>query len=252
MILNQSEKTGGLPYASSSRDYFHSFMNIFGMVDLGFSGNPFTWSNHREWRSLIKQRLDRGLASTQWIHLFPTFSIIHLPAISSDHNPLLLDTITPYHQLPKPFCFEEFWTKHPDCMSTIQVAWDSSFLGTSGNVLSKKLKSIKAALKMWNSLYFGNIQKKKKKKKKKINTLLVDRAQQSTHLSHPIQEELVLQKALDDLYLQEEILWKSKSQETWLTCKDLNTKFFHLSTLIKRRWNAIDFLKLSFGDWTSD
>jgi hypothetical protein len=98
----------------------------------------------------------------------------------------------------------------------------------------------------------GIYRKKKKKKKKIYNVFVFDRAQQSTHLSHPIQEELVLQKALDDLYLQEEILWKSKSQETWLTCKDLNTKFFHLSTLIKRRWNAIDFLKLSFGDWTSD
>lgn len=103
---------------------------------------------------------------------------------------------------------------------------------------------------MWNSLSFGNIQKKKKK----ISTLssLVNRALQSTHLSHPIQKELVLQKALDDLYLQGEILWKSKSQATWLTCKDLNTKFFHLSTLIKRRQNAIDFLKLSSGNWTSD
>jgi hypothetical protein len=23
------------------------FIDTFGMVDLGFSGNPYTWSNHR-------------------------------------------------------------------------------------------------------------------------------------------------------------------------------------------------------------
>jgi hypothetical protein len=32
----------------------------------------------------------------------------------------------------------------------------------------------------------------------------------------------------------------------------LNTKYFHVSTLIKRRRNAIDFLKLSSGAWVSD
>ena len=60
-----------------------------------------------------------------------------------------------------------------------------------------------------------------------------------------------LQKSLDDLLLQEESLWRNKSRETWLTCKDLNTKFFHTSTIIKRRRNAIDFLKLPSGVWSS-
>jgi hypothetical protein len=42
MILSQQDKMGGLPYASSSTDYFHEFVNSFGLVDLGFTGNPFT------------------------------------------------------------------------------------------------------------------------------------------------------------------------------------------------------------------
>jgi hypothetical protein len=50
MILGQSEKSGGLPYACSFRYFFRDFLNTFGMVDLGFSGNPYTWSNHREGR----------------------------------------------------------------------------------------------------------------------------------------------------------------------------------------------------------
>jgi hypothetical protein len=57
---------------------------------------------------------------------------------------------------------------------------------------------------------------------------------------------------LDSLYLQEGILWRSKFRDTWLTCKDLHTKYFHLSTLIKHRQNAIDFLKLNTGAWISD
>jgi hypothetical protein len=56
---------------------------------------------------------------------------------------------------------------------------------------------------------------------------------------------------MDNLFLQKESLWRNKSKETWLTCKDLNTRFFHTSTIIKRRRNAIDFLKLPSGSWSS-
>jgi hypothetical protein len=42
MILSQSEKYGGRPYACSSNDAFHCFLDSFGMIDLRFSGNPFT------------------------------------------------------------------------------------------------------------------------------------------------------------------------------------------------------------------
>jgi hypothetical protein len=56
---------------------------------------------------------------------------------------------------------------------------------------------------------------------------------------------------LDNLLIKEESLWRSKSRESWLTCKDLNTKYFHLSTLIRRRSNAVNFLKLDSGVWVS-
>jgi hypothetical protein len=76
--------------------------------------------------------------------------------------------------------------------------------------------------------------------------------QQSTTLSFVSAREQGLQRHIDDLRRHEEVLWRNKSREQWLTCKDLNTKFFHLSTLIKRRRNAIDFLKLPTGAWISD
>jgi hypothetical protein len=61
-----------------------------------------------------------------------------------------------------------------------------------------------------------------------------------------------LKKNLNDLLLKEESLWRSKSKETWLQCRDLNTKYFHSSTLIRRRSNAVNFLKTSNGAWVSD
>lgn len=51
-ILHQSDKLGGRPVAHSSRDGFHDMVHRNGLIDLGFSGNPFTWNNKR-WVKLI-------------------------------------------------------------------------------------------------------------------------------------------------------------------------------------------------------
>jgi len=95
IIVDQSEKFGGRPFVCSSADPFRLFINNNEMVDLGFFGNPFTWSNNRDGVHLFKERLDRVLASPQCIHLFPYFSIQHLPTITFNHNHLLLQTTTP-------------------------------------------------------------------------------------------------------------------------------------------------------------
>ncbi|GLT54205.1 hypothetical protein SLA2020_274230 [Shorea laevis] len=80
----------------------------------------------------------------------------------------------------------------------------------------------------------------------------IDMVQQATADPNSQALEKKLKSDLENLLIQEETLWRNKSRETWLTCKDLNTKFFHTSTLIRRRSNAVDFLKTNSGNWTSD
>jgi hypothetical protein len=96
-------------------------------------------------------------------------------------------------------------------------------------------------------LHFGNIQAKIKSALSKI-----DQVQCSPPSSQASLHESLLKKDLDGLLIKEESLWRSKSRETWLQCKDLNTRFFHTSTSIRRRANAINFLKTSKGAWVSD
>lgn len=50
---------------------------------------------------------------------------------------------------------------------------------------------------------------------------------------------------------QEEILWFQKSRLDALKDVDHNTKFFHLSTIIRRRRNRIDMLLDGEGNWIS-
>jgi hypothetical protein len=44
-------------------------------------------------------------------------------------------------------------------------------------------------------------------------------------------------------------VWRQKSRETWLKEGDRNSRFFHLSTIIRRKHNSIDAIKYDFGDW---
>jgi hypothetical protein len=246
-VIDQSEKMGGRPVASSSHCPFKHFIDHLGLVDLGFVGNPFTWSNNRQGFETIKERLDRSLATLDWVHLHPKFSLIHLPASIFDHNPISLNTNTSSLYLPRPFKFEEFWTLDPTCGLVIKAAWKHFVSGSPAVCLVKKLAQTKAALKRWNTQHFGKIQTKIK------STLFkIDQVQQAPPCPQATLQESLLKKNLNDLLLKEESLWRSKYRETWLQCRDLNTKYFHSSTLIRRRSNAVNFLKISNGAWVSD
>ena len=168
-VLNQYEKKGGRPMASSSSCPFKNFIDRYGMIDLGFAGNSFTWSNNRQGQNSIKERLDRSLATIQWIHLHPKFSLIHILAFSFDHNSILFNTASSSLFLPRPFRFEEFWTKGPSCGLIIGAAWKLVVSGNLAFCLVKKLKHTQVALKRYNSLHFGNIQEKIKSTMTKID-----------------------------------------------------------------------------------
>jgi hypothetical protein len=134
-VLDQSEKLRGGPVASSSHCPFKHFIDHHGLLDLGFVGNPFTWSNNRKGLETIKERLDKGLASIDWIHLHPEFSLLHIPATHSDHNPISLNTNFSSACLSRPFRFEEFWTKDPTCGIVIAAAWKLSLMFLQLSVL---------------------------------------------------------------------------------------------------------------------
>lgn len=102
-ITTPSEKLGGHPFASSSFGGLRGFINSCGLVDMGFHGNSYTWTNGRQGCANIKERIDRGLANQQWRTLFSNATILHIPSITSDHLPLLLnkerfwaDSFTPF------------------------------------------------------------------------------------------------------------------------------------------------------------
>lgn len=51
----------------------------------------------------------------------------------------------------------------------------------------------------------------------------------------------------DSILDNEDVLWRQKSMISWLQSSDQNTKFFHLTTLIRRReigWKGLKMIKV--------
>ncbi|KAL3527196.1 hypothetical protein ACH5RR_011852 [Cinchona calisaya] len=71
-------------------ELFRSALDGWGLHDLGFIGNIFTWFRGRSSRTLVCGILDRACASAEWSQCFP-FSEVELSfPHKSDHCPIVL------------------------------------------------------------------------------------------------------------------------------------------------------------------
>jgi exonuclease III len=243
-IVSQAEKKGGRSFVESSRGELRNFLDNCSLIDLGFKGNSFTWTNKRMGRDNIKERLDRAVANAEWKRLFPKATIKHLPMLSSDHAPLVINSHEDIPSGPKPYRFEEAWTRDNNCSMVIKKAWVDKTRSPPQQSLSIRIKNVKVQLKWWNKFVFGSIQSRAIKVKDEL-----ERVQAlDVTLENGIKEEK-FQKEYDECLRREELLWRQKSRVTWLTTSDLNTKFFHITTLVRRRRNQICFLKNNSGSW---
>lgn len=46
-------------------------------------------------------------------------------------------------------------------------------------------------------------------------------------------------------------MWREKSKQHWMEDGDANTHFFHLATMIQRRYNSINYLLVEDDCWIS-
>lgn len=92
-VLDQKDKAGGQPVAQSSICRFRNLIAASGLIDMGFKGAAYTWTNCRVGKANIQERIDRGFINDEWRILFPQAYPTHLLAINNDHRPLLLNTM---------------------------------------------------------------------------------------------------------------------------------------------------------------
>ncbi|KAL5751925.1 hypothetical protein ACOSQ2_022432 [Xanthoceras sorbifolium] len=155
-ISCSSEKRGGR--AQFVKTGFVEWINRNNLVDLGFTGQKYTWVAKRNIGEDIWVRLDRALCSVDWRIKYAEGFIRHLPRVNSDHCPLLLHTRS--HHIPrgglKPFRFEAMWLKHDHFDDFVNLNWK-----LRGDSIENKVGRLTENLRVWNKEVFGSLFKRK-------------------------------------------------------------------------------------------
>jgi hypothetical protein len=245
-ITSSTEKWGGNRLSASHIAEYCDCKNSCNMIDLGFFGPKFTWTNGHPINSLIMERLDRAWANLEWRTLFPEASVSHLTRTHSDHCPILLSL---YHvipcSLPCPFRFENIWFSNPDFPKIVEQAW-----ADPNSILPYYIKLFTSLVKSWNKHGFGNIFQKKSRILARIA------GTQHALALHPSSSLISLDKTLkmefQTILRLEEEFWALKSRVGWVVEGDRNTSFFHTSTIVRRKFNKISRIRNSLGEWVED
>ncbi|XP_071926179.1 uncharacterized protein [Coffea arabica] len=121
-ITSNEEKWGGRKREEETFKDFGNFIEQNGLIDIGFKGNPWTWSNHWSQEGEIKQRLDRALVSNDWSQSFDKATVKHIDNFGSDHSMLLIDSIPLKERRKKHFFFDKRWLKKEGVEQVIKKA----------------------------------------------------------------------------------------------------------------------------------
>ena len=156
--LSEEEKSGGNPICMRRVRAIKECMNACHVMDLGFLGPKFTWSNKREVGDLIQCRLDRCWANPAWKEFYLEANVTHLARINSDHYPLVLN-LNPNmgNASDRPFRFQSIWLNHEEFPTVVKAAWEGQDVRLKGAILDFMVKAWR-----WNKEVFGNVFAKKK------------------------------------------------------------------------------------------
>ncbi|CAM8965988.1 unnamed protein product [Rhodiola kirilowii] len=225
---------------------FRETIEACGLVDLGYKGLPYTFSNRRPGLLETKARLDRAFSNVQWKTMFDRYEVSHLITASSDHLPLLVDfrkkiNCARYNL----FRFEPMWLRHDEFRGFLEQCWGRR--DRDYQDLSLKLKGCGRELATWNRVVFGKVQKRIADLKDQIEL-----QKSRFRTDEVIERETKLQRELDEWLAREELLWRQRSRVEWLREGDSNTKFFHSRASQRRRKNTVEKIRGNNNEWITD
>ena len=135
------EKEGGSCRPQQQLGNFMDTVNWCRLKDVGFVGPKFTRLYQRGDGVQIRERLDRALATVEWLNLFPSAKLFHLTFSASDHSPLSLhfERRPPKIRVGRVFRFESMWLKDSRCEEIVHEAWDEGKMLGANSVLTNCL-----------------------------------------------------------------------------------------------------------------
>ncbi|KAI3463157.1 hypothetical protein Pfo_019820 [Paulownia fortunei] len=235
VILDPHEKKGNSILNTTAMNDFRDMITYCGLIDAGYEGQYFTWTNKRVW-----ERLDRILYSDAWLHTFQSTKVTHLPRTWSDHAPLLTTVSFSSVKPPSSFRFMRMWMRHHLFLNATKQSWITPTEATGMCNLQQKLIQLKKFLKWWNWNkflkwwnwnVFGDIFDKIKKAQKEV--VKAETSFDDTHYEATQVELNKCTAVLTHALILEEDFWRQKAACRWVDQGERNTKFFH--SLVKKK-----------------
>ncbi|KAB2616581.1 hypothetical protein D8674_023169 [Pyrus ussuriensis x Pyrus communis] len=204
------KKSGGVEVLYNRPRFLEEFMSSSQLLDLGFHGSAFIWKGLRR-GEWVEERLDRVLANERWQECWPNSHVVHGMDLASDHCPIILNSSLEGPKGRNLFRFEAYWAMEEECKELVKICWEGRQHGSPVNRWVRKINDCRSRLSRWNHSKFKG-------------------------RSYKIQELL-------------SYYWCQRSRVKWLREGDANTKFFHSSTLQRRRRNKVVKLRNKNGSW---
>ncbi|CAL2238646.1 unnamed protein product [Prunus armeniaca] len=220
-IISNVEKVGGNPRPQWQMDDFKEAISDCCFKEIPFLGSPFTWSRGSS-GSLVKEHLDRGLASHSVFQHFEHLLVHHYVTDASDHAPLVLhaEILAPTTTFGKRrFHFEAMWANEEGCRNTLLEAWGEA--SSQSLPLTNKFLLCAQRLNSWGQQQFGSLPKQIQQCYLELQNLDLDAPNFDPTKKHKLSVKL------DDLFEKEDTFWKQRSQVQWLREGDRNTHYFH-------------------------
>jgi hypothetical protein len=240
-IVDSTEKAGGSLRSTRQMELFRHIILENQLSDLGFRGSIFTWSNKRDSGVLVKECLDRALATTGWCENFPDVEVNVLVARCSDHKPLwirMLSNISVKRRVYS-FKYEASWNEDKDCEPLIQSTWEGTVVADSSlRGIQQKLHECKVALLSWSSQKFGNVDRRVKSLTRRLESLQWVESARNQDCIKQVQREI------EQLLEMEDIKWKQRAKRNWIIKGDRNTKFYHACANQRKRKTFISEIGL--------
>ncbi|XP_048232195.1 uncharacterized protein LOC125370487 [Ricinus communis] len=247
-IMWSLEKMGGSLRANGAIRRFREAVEEYGLMNLGYEGNSFTWTNGQHGSGNIMERLDRVLANDSWCVLFPCFRVHHLVRIRSDHSPLSMSLVANWctngtynrKRRKRLFRFERMWLHHEACQEIIREGW-------MGGTFDERVKTCGRKLMRWDKEVFGNVRRNLGDVRRKLEI-----AQGGSQFELNMSECRRLEGELNQLLMLEESLWLQRSRIQWLQEGDRNTTFFHRQATQRHKRNTVEGIRDDYGNWWRD
>lgn len=174
-------------------------------MDLESKGCAFTWTNNRSGDQFVKERLGRGLCNLDWRISYPNAESIALPAIGSDHSPIIISLHAWQNKKRKTFRYEAFWAEDEESRLLVKQIWAEG--ESQGPNLAQKLQMVAKQLTQWSRHGFHNA-------KQKIDELknVLRRLSNGKGVHDEAETAKGINREIEKLWRQEEMFWGMRSR----------------------------------------